>query len=281
MQHRTLAYFVGVDADSASILECAETARIQNHHLNCVLIAALPNLPYLKYGSNRFVEAGLPSNWLDVLHAKNAALKSRATEVEALLARQGVSANVTGFMGLGAELQQLVPEQAKCSDIAYLDAGLRKDPDLFHKIACGVLFHSPVALMINGDPYAQRDRVFLAWNDSLPASRATHLALPILLAAKEVVIGCFDLPSPEDVEGSVPGTDLAEWLGHHGCNLTVSQFQCGGNSIADCIQERASEARADLIVMGAYGHSRLRETVFGGTTQAMLEQTSLPVLFGH
>ncbi len=281
MQHRTVAYFVGVDAEDASILESAETARIQNDHLNCVLIAAIPNLPYLKYGSNRFVEAGLPSNWLDVLHAKNAALKSRATEVEALLAGQGVSANVTGFMGLGAELQQLVAEQAKYSDIAYLDAGLRKDPDLFHKIACGVLFHSPVALMTNGYPYAQRDCVFLAWNDSLPASSATHLALPILLTAKEVVIGCFDLPSPEDVEGSVPGTDLAEWLGHHGCNLTVSQFQCGGNSIADCIQERASEAGADLIVMGAYGHSRLRESVFGGTTQAMLEQTSLPVLFGR
>ncbi len=281
MQHRTVAYFVGVDADNASILESAETALIQNDHLNCVLIASLPNLPYLKYGSNRFVEAGLPSNWLDVLQAKNAALKSRATEVQALLVGQGVSANVTGFMGLGAELQHLVAEQAKCSDIAFLDAGLRKDPDLFHKIACGVLFHSPVALMINGDPFAQRDRVFLAWNDSLPASRATHLALPILLEAKEVVIGCFDLPSPEDVEGSVPGTDLAEWLGHHGCNVTVSQFQCGGNSIADCIQERASEAGADLIVMGAYGHSHLRESVFGGTTQAMLEQTSLPVLFGH
>ncbi|CUH49105.1 universal stress protein [Ruegeria atlantica] len=281
MQHRTVAYYVGVDADDASILECAETAHIQNDHLNCVLIAALPNLPYLKYGSNRFVEAGLPSNWLDVLHAKNAALKSRATEVKTLLAGQGLSANVTGFMGLGAELQQLVAEQAKCSDIAFLDGDLRKDPDLFHKITCGVLFHSPVALMINGDPFAQRDCVFLAWNDSLPASRATHLALPILLAAKEVVIGCFDLPSPEDVEGSVHGTDLAEWLGHHGCNVTVSQFQCGGNSVAHCIQERAREAGADLIVMGAYGHSHLRESVFGGTTQAMLEQTSLPVLFGH
>ncbi|QFT74927.1 universal stress protein [Ruegeria sp. THAF33] len=281
MQYRTVAYYVGVDVDDASILECAETARIQNDHLNCVLIAALPSLPYLKYGSNKFVEAGLPSNWLDVLHAKNAALKSRATRVEALLDGRGVSANVVAFMGLGAELQQIVAEQAKFSDIAFLDAGLRRDPDLFHVIACGVLFHSPVALMINGDPFAQRDCVFLAWNDSLPASRATHLALPSLLATKEVVIGCFDLPSPEDLEGSVPGTDLAEWLGHHGCDVTVSQFQCGGNSIADCIQERASEAGADLVVMGAYGHSHLRESVFGGTTQAMLEQTSLPVLFGH
>ncbi|WP_209508035.1 MULTISPECIES: universal stress protein [unclassified Ruegeria] len=281
MQHRTVAYYVGVDADDASILECAETARIQNGHLICVMIAALPNLPYLKYGSNRFVEGGLPSNWLDVLNAQNAALMSRATEVEAFLVEQGVPANVIAFMGSGAELQHLVAGQANCSDIAFLDAELRKDPDLFHKIACGVLFHSPVPLMINGDPFAQRDCIFLAWNDSLPSSRAAHLALPYFLAANEVVIGCFDLPSPDDVKDQVPGTDIAGWLSHHGCNATVSQFPCSGASIEHCIQERARELGADLVAMGAYGHSHLRESVFGGTTQAMLEQTRLPVLFGH
>ncbi len=281
MQHRTVAYFVGVETEDASILECAETARIQNRHLICVVIAALPNLPYLKYGSNRFVEAGLPSNWLDVLNEKNAALKSRATEVEALLVGQGVSANVIAFMGSGKELQHLVAGQANRSDIAFLDAELRKDPDLFYEIAYGVLFHSPVALMINGDPFAQRDCIFLAWNDSLPASRAAHLALPFFLAANEVVIGCFDLSSPDDVEGELPGTDIAGWLSHHGCKTTVSQFQCGGDSIEHCIQERARELGADLIAMGAYGHSHLRESIFGGTTRAMLEQTGLPVLFGH
>ncbi|WP_170791649.1 universal stress protein [Ruegeria lacuscaerulensis] len=281
MQHRTVVYYVGVDADDASILECAETARTQNGHLNCVVIAALPKLPYLKYGSNRFVEAGLPSNWLDVLNARNAALKSRATEVEALLAARGVSANVNAFIGSGTELQHLVAGQAKCCDIAFLDAELRKDPDLFHKVAYGVLFHSPVALMINGDPFAQRERIVLAWNDSLPASRAAHLALPFFLAAKEVVVGCFDLRSSDDVEGEEPGTEVAGWLRHHGCKVTVSQFPCGGDSIEHCIQDRATELGADLVVMGAYGHSHLRESLFGGTTQAMLEQTGLPVLFGH
>ena len=95
MRHRTVAYYVGVDADDASILECAKTARIQNGHLICVLIAALPNLPYLKYGSNRFVEAGLPSNWLDVLDLKNAALKSRAiAELVSILVTHAASSPV-------------------------------------------------------------------------------------------------------------------------------------------------------------------------------------------
>lgn len=281
MQHRTSAYFLGVHTDDAQILKCAEAARIQNGHLTCVLTAALPNLPYLKYGSNRFVEAGLPSNWLDALKAKNAALKSRADEVEALLVRHGVSANVIAFMGSGTDLQHLAARQAGCSDVAFVDAELRKDPDVFHKIAYGVLFASPVALMINGDPFAQRDCIFLAWNDSLPASRAAHLALPYFLAAKDVVVGCFDPPLLDDAKDQEPGTDIAAWLSHHGCNVVVSQLPSGGLSIENCIQESAREVGADLVVMGAYGHSYLRESVFGGTTQAMLEQTSVPVLFGH
>ena len=108
-----------------------------------------------------------------------------------------------------------------------------------------------------------------------------HLALPFFLAAKEVVVGCFDLRSSDDVEGEEPGTEVAGWLRHHGCKVTASQFPCGGDSIEHCIQDRATELGADLVVMGAYGHSHLRESLFGGTTQAMLEQTGLPVLFGH
>ncbi len=281
MQRIVSAYCFGIGTADASILDCAEAALTRNGHLTCILVAALPNLPYLKYGTNRFVEAGMPSNWLDVLKDKNSALKSRAAEVEALLSRQDVSANVIAFLGSGAELQHLVARQANASDIAYLDAELRKEPDLYQKIAHGVLFHSPVALMINGDPFAPRDRIFLAWNDSLPAVKAAHLALPFFLDANEVVIGCFDLPQPDDAEGQVPGTDIAGWISHHGCNVTVSQFPRGGNSIDHCIQERARELGADLVVMGAYGHSHLRESVFGGTTQAMLEQTGLPVLLGH
>ncbi|MES0827631.1 universal stress protein [Ruegeria sp. SCP11] len=281
MQRRTSVYFIGADTSDEPIFECAEAARIQNGHLTCHLIAALPNLPYLKYGSKRFVEAGLPSNWLDLLKNKKAELKSRTNEVETLLARQGVSANVIASMGSVTELQHLAARQAYSSDIAFLDAEFRNDPDVFHKVAYGILFHSPVALMINGDPFARRDRVFLAWNDSLAASRAAHFALPYFLAAKEVVIGCFDPPSSDDPEAQELGADIAAWLSHHRCNVAVSQFPSDGHSIEHCIQERAKEVGADLVVMGAYGHSYLRESVFGGTTLGMLGNTDIPVLFGH
>ncbi|MFY0312091.1 universal stress protein, partial [Leisingera sp. D0M16] len=91
----------------------------------------------------------------------------------------------------------------------------------------------------------------------------------------------FDPDLTDERDGEDPGTDAAAWLSHHGCNVTVSQFPSGGRDVGPAIQDRAREAGADLVVMGAYGHSRLREAVFGGTTRTMIEQTELPVLFAH
>ncbi|MFY0312802.1 universal stress protein, partial [Leisingera sp. D0M16] len=91
----------------------------------------------------------------------------------------------------------------------------------------------------------------------------------------------FDPDMSDARDGEDPGADAAAWLSHHGCTVTLSQFPTGGHDTGSAIQDRAREAGADLVVMGAYGHSRLREAVFGGTTRSMLEQTALPVLFAH
>ena len=82
---------------------------------------------------------------------------------------------------------------------------------------------------------------------------------------------------PEASHGEDPGVDIATWLTHHGCNVTVQQYPSGGLDICDAILARAKEARADLVVMGAYGHSRTREALFGGTTRSLIAQTEQPV----
>ena len=82
-------------------------------------------------------------------------------------------------------------------------------------------------------------------------------------------------------DGQDPGTDVAAWLSHHGCLVTLSQYPSGGRSVADVIQDRAAEAGSDLIVMGAYGQARMIQTVLGGTTRSMVEQTKLPVFLAH
>ena len=108
-----------------------------------------------------------------------------------------------------------------------------------------------------------------------------HVALPYLRAAKQVVVACFDPVSTVESDGADPGTDVAAWLSHHGCKVTVSQFPTGGREVAQCILDRAREQGADLVVMGAYGHSRMIEAILGGTTRTMIEQTDMPVLMAH
>jgi nucleotide-binding universal stress UspA family protein len=198
-----------------------------------------------------------------------------------LLARAGASGEVQPVISAGIDILHDVSQRARTCDIAHMAPDLRETTSVFHEAAHGILFHSPVGLMLNGDPLATRDRVFIAWDGGLAASSAVHAALPNLRAAEEVVVGCFDPSARSTQDGEDPGAGLAAWLSHHKCTVTLAQYPSGGVEIARCIRERAREAGADLVVMGAYGHSRWREAVFGGTTRTMMEQTDLPVLFAH
>jgi nucleotide-binding universal stress UspA family protein len=96
-----------------------------------------------------------------------------------------------------------------------------------------------------------------------------------------VTIGVFDPVASKDHDGENPGSDVARWLSHHGCHVNLQQYPSGGQEIGDCIQKRSAETGADLVVMGAYGHSRMRQTVFGGTTRSVIDQTDFAALLAH
>ncbi|MCG3268534.1 universal stress protein [Yoonia sp. I 8.24] len=125
------------------------------------------------------------------------------------------------------------------------------------------------------------ETVFVAWNTQLQSARAVHLALPALRHAEEVIIGSIDPVKTEWRDGEDPGVDIAKWLSNHGCNVTLRQFPSGGQDIATCILDLSKEAGADLIVSGAYGHSRTREAIFGGTTRDLIKQTDQAVFMAH
>ena len=123
--------------------------------------------------------------------------------------------------------------------------------------------------------------VFLAWKAGIPSARAVHAAMPFLRDAREVTVAMFDPVMTSARDGENPGSDVAAWLTHQGCNVAVQQYPSGGEEIAKAIMQRGQETGGDLIVMGAYDHSRLREVVFGGTTRTMIEQRDCPVLLCH
>ncbi len=281
MEHKSSLFLIGKNTSDAEILAVAETAYEQNAHLTCLMLDLAPALPYYAYGSTAYGSMTIPEDWSELVKTCHREIKARAEEAGALLARAGASGEVQPVISSGIDVKHNVSHRARTCDIAHISQSLRDDETIFGEAAHGVLFHSPVGLMLNGNPLNRSARIFVAWDGGQSAASAVHAALPYLLAAEEVVIGCFDPAGMAGQNGEDPGAGLAAWLSHHRCPVTLAQYPSGGAEIGRCILERAREAGADMAVMGAYGHSRWREAVFGGTTRAMMDQTGLPVLLAH
>jgi nucleotide-binding universal stress UspA family protein len=134
-------------------------------------------------------------------------------------------------------------------------------------------------------PYAGRfatlgKRVLVAWNASREAARAVTDALPLLERAQHVEIVAFDPHTTDGDHGEEPGADIALFLARHGVKATAAQ-QHASIDVGEQILSRAADADADLIVMGAYGHSRARELVLGGATRTIFASMTVPVLLSH
>jgi nucleotide-binding universal stress UspA family protein len=149
-------------------------------------------------------------------------------------------------------------------------------------IAESVLFESgrPVIIV----PYIQKaplklDRVMACWDGSRQATRAIADAMPLLERAGQVelVIVASD-PGKQD---EIPGADMGEHLARHGLKVDVNRITEGDIDVADALLSHAADASIDFMVMGGYGHSRLREFVLGGVTRSVLRSMTVPVLMSH
>lgn len=122
--------------------------------------------------------------------------------------------------------------------------------------------------------------VVLAWNQSREAMVAARQALPFLKTAERVTITVID-PPPHGPERSDPGGLLCQFLVRHGVKAEVAVLARTLPRISDVLARQCQDSDADLLVMGAYGHSRFREAILGGATRNMLEAAELPVFLAH
>lgn len=123
---------------------------------------------------------------------------------------------------------------------------------------------------------ANFDRIAIAWKPTAQAARAVALAMPFLARAKEIVVIAVE----EEPDGRDDADRLVHNLLWHGFAARAERLQPGPEGAAATLLARIRE-RADLLVMGGYGHGRLREWVFGGFTQLVLDDAPLPVLIAH
>ena len=120
------------------------------------------------------------------------------------------------------------------------------------------------------------DKVMIAWNGSRESSRAVRDALPILRAVDEVIV--FSVNPDHDHQ---PGAEIANHLARHGIRTDVRHTIASDIEVGDAILNAVSDGAVDLLVMGAYGHARVREFVFGGATRHILRHMTAPTLLTH
>jgi nucleotide-binding universal stress UspA family protein len=138
-----------------------------------------------------------------------------------------------------------------------------------------------LAIPFAGDFPTLGERVLVAWNASREAARAVNDALPLMLAAKQVTVLAINPQRGIGGLGDVPAADIALHLARHGVKAEAAHTVAKDISDGEALLSYAADIGADLIVSGAYGHSRARELVFGGVTRTLIAEMTAPVLLSH
>ena len=140
----------------------------------------------------------------------------------------------------------------------------------------------PVLLVPRGKPFETiGNKVLMGWNGAREAARACFDALPLLAADSEVSIVWVDPQKQRSLAGNVPGAELAATFARHDIGVTAEPMPTADSDAGRALLARVEDVGADLLVMGAYGHSRVREFVFGGATEHVLNNMTVPVLMSH
>lgn len=132
-----------------------------------------------------------------------------------------------------------------------------------------------------GAPESYGRRIMVAWDGSREAARAVKDAMPFLTGAGEVTVLCVDPRKDTAAPSHEPGADIAHFLARHGVKAEAKHVTSGDMGAGDTILSRMADEGTDMLVMGAYGHSRLSELVLGGVTRTILEHMTVPVLMSH
>lgn len=181
-----------------------------------------------------------------------------------------------------AQLPGIVTEHARLHDITMIPIG--EQSTLQQYVAESVVFGSGrPTLVLPEQPKRRRpasfDVVGVAWDFSRPAARAVADALPILERAKTVRV--VTVTKEKTIDTGRPGAELAKHLACHGIEAILEEEEAAGRTIGQALEGYATAHDLDLLVMGAYGHSRMRDFILGGATRTIVASPPLPVLLSH
>lgn len=278
MPARTLLIAVGVDHEEADLLAAAEVAARADARLNAIVLACVPPPPIRDFVGQTY------SMYAFAWEEENNRVKARAADLGRSLSQRGFNIDVQPVYCPSGNIAEEVAARAAFADVTVIGDQMLSDKYLLKRVVDGALFSSPSPIILFG-----KDRsviltpktILIGWNSTREAGLAIRQSMSLLAQADNVHVAIVDPVAEASAMGEEPGSDLAVFLARHGIHVTVESLASGGRDPAIVLQRHAVDAGADLVVMGAYSHSRLRESVFGGTTQTMLDQIGVPVFMAH
>jgi nucleotide-binding universal stress UspA family protein len=264
---------VGAKANSASDYAISLSAAF-NAHLTGIIFLYGPTMPVSRAGN-------VPPE-LEVIERHNeAAVKAVRESFTAASTHAGVKAESlivsASLVSAGDQFGQI----ARRFDLAVVGQAEPETKMVEENIIEAALFDSggPVIIV----PYIQRaplrlDHIMVCWDGSRAAARAIRDAIPFLRRAGRIEVVNVTNEGKQD---QIESADLGAHLAHHGLNAVIKRIPLGDVDVAAVLLSHAADEGVDFIVMGGYGHSRLREFVLGGVTRSMLRTMTVPVLMSH
>jgi nucleotide-binding universal stress UspA family protein len=278
MPYRDMLVHVDSSAASAERLEVAtRLARSFDAHLIGLYVAALAPI-------HQYAEADFGP---DLVEAHDRYMREAADEAERTFRSRIEAASLKSeWRRMEGNLPELVLLNARYVDLVILG---QRDPE---RLDPGTSPELPEYVILDvGRPVlvvprmgvfpTVGERIIVAWTPSRGAVRAVNDALPLLQMAKQVKVVAVNPEIGVGGHGEVPGADIALHLARHGVNAEAATVQTADKRFGITLMNEAEKFGADLIVCGAFGHSRLRELVLGGVTRRLLNEATIPVLFSR
>jgi nucleotide-binding universal stress UspA family protein len=245
-------------------------------HVLAIAFAYEPVIP----GS---VMGGIPPEFIEAQRTESEkGARAAIARFEAAAKRAGISSETRILSASVAGASDQLGRIGRRFDVVVLGQPTREQPVPDEVIDEAVLFDSgrPVIFV----PFIQKtglnlDRVIVCWDGGRAATRAIADSMPFLEKAKQVEVVIVGSKPPKGDE--ISGADLGQHLARHGLKVDVKRITSPDIDVPSTILSYAADASADMIVMGGYGHSRLREFVLGGATRGLLESMTVPVLMSH
>jgi len=279
MAYKTFLTIVhSIDEAAIQIAAAAELSRRHDAHLD-ILCLGVDEVQVGYYFAG--ADAVLQQTSMTLAREKADALVAEAT---ARIATEGVRHSVDAIVSQLAILGDWVAQAARFADLVVLPPPYGEDATVENEAVIeAVLFAAGAPVLIvppDGLPAGFCGRAIVGWNESGEALRAARHAFPLLQQAERTEITVVD-PPVRSVDRSPVGERLATLMDRHGISAAIAQLPKTVPRVADILLQRIVDHDADLLVTGAYGHSRLRESILGGATRDLMQRIRVPLLMAH